>query len=52
LAVWWLDAIDPVGCSLSSNSVQRDKKKKLDILTASIKLTPKGLNSPNQQKLA
>jgi hypothetical protein len=42
LVVGWLLLV-AVGCSLSSSHVQRDKKKKLVILTGKIKLAPRNL---------
>lgn len=41
-----------VGCSLSSSSAQKEKKKKLDTsLTENIKLVPRNKDIPNQQEV-
>jgi hypothetical protein len=41
-----------VGCSLLRSSAQRrNNKKKLDILTAKVKLAPKELDAPKQQEI-
>jgi hypothetical protein len=45
----WLLLVAACG-SLSSSCVQRDRKKKLDILMAKIKFVRKELNVPNQQE--
>jgi hypothetical protein len=46
--VWWI-----VGCCwlVVNSHVQRRNSKKLDILIAKVKLTPKELNALNQQEI-